>query len=81
MKKDVTGVLKLLAECALSKDGQRFLCGTYSNGKPRSVVDALRDEFISPKDRERWEKKKKKKKKQGKKKNKKKKKNFYDYRF
>lgn len=82
MKSNLSDLAKLFVDCAMSKEGQKFFCGTYSNGKPRSMVDALRDEFISPKDRERWEKKKKKKKKQTKKKNKKKnkKKSYYDYR-
>lgn len=72
---------KTVAEAALSEKGQRFLCGTYSNGKTRSVVDALRDEYISPKDRENWEKKKaakKKKKNKNKKKKKKKNKDYFD---
>ena len=77
-------VLKAVSEVATTKEGQKFLCGTYSNGKPRSAIDAWRDEFISPEDREYWEKKKRKKKKKGKKKKKKGKKgknrytSFYD---
>lgn len=65
--KALTGILSRAADFAMSEDGQKFICGTYSNGKPRSLADAARDEFISPKDREDWEKKKKKKKKKNKK--------------
>lgn len=60
-------ILDAVETVASSKVGQRLICGTYSDGNPRSVVDAWRDEIISPKDRERWEKKKAKKKKKKKK--------------
>lgn len=63
-------MLSIVRDFIKSSGGQKFICGTYSNGKPRSVVDALRDEIISPKDRERWEKKKKQKRKNAKKKKK-----------
>ena len=65
-------IVKTVSDVVLSDAGQKFLCGTYSDGKTRSFADAMRDEYISPKDREKWEKKKAKKK--GKKKDKKKKK-------
>lgn len=61
-----------LLDVAMSEKGQRVLFGTYSNGKTRSAIDAWRDETISPKDREKWEKKKKKKNKKHKKNKKKK---------
>lgn len=68
--KTIGSIVHQISDVALSSKGQQFLCGTYSDGKPRSFVDAMRDEYVSPKDRERWEKqkKKKKKKKKGKKK-------------
>jgi hypothetical protein len=56
-------VADILASAATSKKGRKAICGTYSDGTPRSMVDAWRDEYISPKDRERWDKMKKKKKK------------------
>ena len=65
-------IVKTVSDVVLSDAGQKSLCGTYSDGKTRSFADAMRDEYISPKDREKWEKKKAKKK--GKKKDKKKKK-------
>lgn len=70
MKLNLKEIINGISDIALSEQGQRFICGTYSNGKPRSVVDAVRDEYISPKDREKWEKEKKKKKKSKKKKKK-----------
>lgn len=70
MKIDVGKIFGGITDFVLSEGGQRFICGTYSNGKPRSLVDAARDEYISPKDRENWEKRKKKKKKKSKKKKK-----------
>ena len=41
-----------------------FLCGTYSDGTPRNLPDALNGEFMSPKQKKKNSKKKKKKKKQ-----------------
>ena len=67
---DLSKIASIVSDTLLSERGQKFICGTYSNGKPRSVTDALRDEYISPKDRAYWEKKKKKKKKSKKKKKK-----------
>lgn len=65
---DIRGIINGISDIALSEEGQRFICGTYSNGKTRSVVDAMRDEYISPDDRAAWDKKKAKKKKKKKKK-------------
>ena len=42
---------------------QKFICGTYSDGTPRNVFDAVNEEFLSPKQKARIKKKKKKKKK------------------
>lgn len=64
---EIETVIGVVEAVASSKVGQRLVCGTYSDGKPRSIVDAWRDEIISPKDREKWEKKKAKKKKKKKK--------------
>lgn len=78
---NIGSILDVAETILSSTNGQQFLCGTYSDGRPRSVVDAWRDEIISPKDRERWEKKKKKKKKKAKKDKKKKKAKNQLYRF
>lgn len=68
-----------------SKDVQKKILGTYSNGKVRSLADALEGEFLSPKQREKMLqadiKKHKKKKKGGKKKKDKKRKKKLEYRF
>ena len=61
--KTIATTVKQVANVVMSDSGQKFLCGTYSNGEPRSVVDAMRDEYVSPDDRAKWDKKKKKKKK------------------
>ena len=66
--KMITGAIEKVADIAMSSSGQKFICGTYSDGKPRSVVDAMRDEYVSPKDRMEYDKKKKKKNKKKKKK-------------
>ena len=66
--KKIGTVIKQVSNVVMSDKGQKFLCGTYSNGEPRSVVDAMRDEYVSPDDRADWDKKKKKKKKNKKKK-------------
>ena len=42
--KMITGAIEKVADIAMSSSGQKFICGTYSDGKPRSVVDAMRDE-------------------------------------
>lgn len=60
---------------AKDKDAQKIILGKYSNGKPRSVIDAINGEIIDPKDKllitkrledEKKNKKKKKKKKKNK---------------
>lgn len=35
-----------------TEDGKKMLFGTYTDGEPRSFVDAWNDEIISPKTRE-----------------------------
>ena len=67
----IVSVLNGLGE---NKKVQKTILGTYSNGKTRSVIDALKGEIISPEDQllitKRLNKKKKKKKKNKKKKKK-----------
>lgn len=77
--KDIMGVgnevLKQAGKCVEeNKDIQKMLFGTYSNGKPRSFVDAISGEIVSPEDKlaitkrlRKNEKKKKKRNKKGKK--------------
>ena len=38
-------MLSIVRDFIKSSGGQKFICGTYSNGKPRSVVDALRNPY------------------------------------
>lgn len=84
------GVLKDVGDIVLSKipevvdklnknenvktEMKKMVFGEYSNGKPRSLADAYRDEYIAPEDRvllekfvKKNDKKKAKKKKKGKK--------------
>lgn len=53
---------------------QSFLCGTYSDGSPRSLPDAISGEILSPKQKRRKQKKEDEIKERIKKKKKKKKK-------
>ena len=39
----------------------KFFCGSYSDGTPRSLPDAINGEFLSPKQKKKATKKKKKK--------------------
>ena len=88
----VSEVLSSLASTVLklskNKDVKKLVCGTYTDGKIRSIYDTLNNEYISPKSKKKINKMvdnmvieenkhKKKKKKKDKKKNKKKKKNKF----
>lgn len=71
-KMDIDKIAKIagvVTGAILSEGGRKFLCGTYSDGTPRSLQDALNDEIYSPEEREKRLKKlaKKKKKKKNKK--------------
>lgn len=57
--------IHILSNLCSNEDVQKALFGTYSNGKPRSMVDAMNGEILSPKQRR---KKLYKKRKSGKKK-------------
>lgn len=69
-------IVGAVSSAMFSESGRKFLCGTYSDGSPRSLSDALNGEFISPEKKEKLLKKAKKRKK-GKKKNKKNKFDLY----
>jgi len=47
---------------ASDKDITAFICGTYADGTPRSITDAVNGEFLSSKQKKKLSKKKKKKK-------------------
>lgn len=40
------------SEYVKSEEGKKFLCGTYTDGTPRSLIDAWNDEILSPKSRD-----------------------------
>lgn len=65
-------IVSIVKEVGGNKDFQKAVFGTYSNGKARSAIDAVRGEVISPEDQllitKKLNKKKKKKKKNKKKK-------------
>lgn len=67
----IAKVAGTVAGIVTSDAGKKFLCGTYSDGTPRSLTDALNGEIISPEDKgkkiKKYEKKKKKLKKKKKK--------------
>jgi len=67
----LAGLGKLATEVIDTISSQDVLCGTYTDGTPRSFIDALRGDYISPKKKkkilkkecEKYKKKKDKKKK------------------
>ena len=78
-KKDIIGagieILQKAGKAIVEDEGIKgTIFGTYTNGQPRSAIDAFNGEIVSPRDRlviakriEKNKKKKKKKKKKGKK--------------
>lgn len=68
----VAAIVGTIGTALFSEGGRKFLCGTYADGTPRSVSDALSGEIYSPEERnkkfEKYVKNKKKSKKKGKKK-------------
>lgn len=72
----VAAIVGTIGTALFSEGGRKFLCGTYADGTPRSVSDALSGEIYSPEERNKKfekyvkNKNKKKSKKKGKKKNK-----------
>lgn len=77
---DVLG--EIIHQVGKDESIKKTILGTYSDGTPRSVVDAYRDELLSPEDRtmmeERMKEIRKNRKKRAKQKNKKKKKKRKD---
>ena len=63
LKKIEEVIVSTTKTLASDKHVQEFLCGTYSDGSPRNLPDALNGEFLSPKQKKKQSKKKKKKKK------------------
>lgn len=59
----VLGVIIDVASTILANERVgKFLCGSYSDGSSRSLIDSLNGEYLSPKDKVKKSKKKKKKK-------------------
>lgn len=55
-------VVNTTKKLASDENVVEFLCGTYSDGTPRNLPDALNGEYLSPKQKKKNSKKKKKKK-------------------
>lgn len=64
------GVGKVMSGIVDGLSDQNVLCGTYADGTPRSFIDALRGDYISPEKKKKILKKQCKKKKDKKKKDK-----------
>ena len=57
--KIISGVVETISD----EKVQKAIMGTYADGTPRSFVDCINDEYLSPKQREKYVYKGKKKKK------------------
>lgn len=69
-KKATAVIVKAMMDVITDDSVKKVLFGTYSDGTPRSMIDGIHDEVLSPKDREKYHKKKGKKKKKNNKKKK-----------
>lgn len=63
MAKKVTKVLDIMVDIATDPGVQKMILGQYTDGTPRTIVDAMNGEFKSPKTLRKEEKKHKKHKK------------------
>ena len=76
-------IISIAKEIGGNKKFQKTVFGTYSNGRPRSAIDAIKGEVISPEDQllitRKLQKKKKKNKNKKKKKHKKDGITFYEF--
>lgn len=55
-KEVIESGLALVQTVASNKNVQKAVLGTYSNGKTRSVVDAISKEYLSPKEKAKYKK-------------------------
>lgn len=67
-KSQLAALVSTAVATLADKSVQKVLFGTYSDNTPRSLVDCVNGEILSPKDREKYLYKKKKKKNKSKKK-------------
>lgn len=54
-------ILKKAGELIASSNTRKLICGEYSDGTPRSLVDAINGEYKSPKDKKKEHNKKRRK--------------------
>lgn len=66
----ISGFGRIAGDIIDGLSSQEVMCGTYADGTPRSFIDALRGDYISPETKKKILKKKAKKKKDKKKKDK-----------
>lgn len=66
----LSGFGRIVGDIIDGLSSQEVMCGTYADGTPRSFIDALRGDYISPEKKKKILKKKAKKKKDKKKKDK-----------
>jgi hypothetical protein len=58
----ITGIVSIGKDVIKDEDIQKFVCGTYADGKTRNLRDAIDGEFLSPKQKKKATSKKSKKK-------------------
>lgn len=54
-------ILKRVGDLVASSNTRRLICGEYSDGTPRSLVDAINGEYKSPKAKKKEHEKKRRK--------------------
>lgn len=54
-------ILKKVGDLVASSNTRKLICGEYSDGTPRSLVDAINGEYKSPKAKKKEHEKKKRK--------------------
>lgn len=54
-----TVLITTVKELSNNKGVKSFLCGTYTDGTPRNLTDAMNGEYLSPKTKKKKHKKKK----------------------
>lgn len=63
-------IVSIFTSLGSNDDFKGFICGTYADGEPRSIPDAINNEILSPKQKQKIMEKSNKKKKKKKKKDK-----------
>lgn len=56
----IDGIISTVLKLSSNEDLQKMICGTYSDGTPKSLIDSIHGEVLSPKDKRKKLYKKKK---------------------